>query len=456
MNAHTRTAASASELWFLPLGGCGEIGMNMNLYSHANQWLMIDCGVSFQHASQEKLAPGARSKHLFTPDPSFIAKQKEQLQGIVISHAHEDHVGAIPWLWPRIQAPIYTTAFTAEVLYRKLRGCSFADQVDIRIVEVGRPVDIGEFSVEFLALTHSIPEANALVVRTAAGSVFHTADWKLDPKPLVGANYDENQLKALGKQGIDAMVCDSTNATVEGWSQSEGSLYAGLKSAVEQSTGRVIVACFGSNVARLQTIANIAERCGRHFGAIGRSLNNMIGIAKTCDYWPDTLKVINSAHLGYLPRNEVLAVATGSQGEERTALYRLARDDHFDLDLEKGDTVIFSSRTIPGNEVAVETMIKQLRAKGVHVVTADDSDQPIHASGHPHKDELQTMYEWIQPQVAIPVHGEERHMLANAEVAKQSGVARQLAGKNGDLFQISPTQRLYKDYCKTGLLMFSN
>ena len=456
MNAQTRTAASASELWFLPLGGCGEIGMNMNLYSHDNQWLMVDCGVSFQHADQEKLAPGARSKHLFTPDPSFIAAQQKQLQGIVITHAHEDHVGAIPWLWPRIQAPIYTTAFTAEVLHRKLRGSSFADQVDIRIVEVGRPVDIGLFTVEFLTLTHSIPEANALVISTPAGDVFHTGDWKLDPQPLVGEHYDAKKLKALGRRDIKAMVCDSTNATVEGWSQSEGSLYDGLKNIIKQATGRVVVACFGSNVARLFTLANIAEDCDRHFGAIGRSLNNMIGVAKTCGYWPDTLKVINSAHLGYLPRDEVLAVATGSQGEERTALYRLARDDHFDVDLEKGDTVIFSSRTIPGNEAAIEATVKRLRAKGVHVISADDAELPIHASGHPHKEELQTMYDWIKPHLAIPVHGEERHMLANAEVARETGVPRQLVGKNGDLFQISPTQRIYKNYCKAGLLTFSN
>ena len=413
---------------------------------------MVDCGVSFQDPSQVGAETRKRTNQIFSADPSFIAKQKEKLKGIVITHAHEDHVGAVHWLWPRLQAPIYTTAFTAEVLYRKLRETSFADQVEIHTIDINRPLDIGVFNIEFVSLTHSIPETHALHINTKAGSVFHTADWKLDAKPLVGAHYSANELKAIGKKHVNAMVCDSTNATVSGWSQSEGELHKGLKRIIEQAERRVIVACFGSNVARLQTIAAIAEQCGRHFGAIGRSLNNMISVAKTCGYWPDTLKVINSSHLGYLPENEVLAVATGSQGEERTALYRLARDDHYDLDLKKGDTVIFSSKVIPGNEEAVANLITQLRSKGVVVITAEDSPLPIHASGHPHKDELKTMYQWIQPKVAIPVHGEHQHMEANAAVAKTSGVAKQLVGRNGDLFEIAPRQRIIKNYCGAGVL----
>lgn len=452
MNSTQRNIANASELWFLPLGGCGEIGMNMNLYSHDDSWLMVDCGVSFQHPSIDATNGRPARNKIYAADPSFIAQQAEKLKGIVITHAHEDHVGAIHWLWPRLKAPIYTTEFTAEVLQRKLRETNFAEQVEIHIIDINRPLEIDPFQIEFISLTHSIPETHALLIETAAGSIFHTADWKLDPKPLVGANFSEKRLRALAKNKVDAMVCDSTNACEAGWSQSEGSLYKGLKKIISEAERRVIVTCFGSNVARLQTIASIAEQCGRHFGAIGRSLNNMISVAKSCRYWPDTLKVIHSSHLGYLPGDEVLAVATGSQGEERTALYRLARDDHFDVDLEKGDTVIFSSRVIPGNEEQVEKLIKQLKIKGVHVFTADDSEEPIHASGHPHKDELATMYKWVKPKLAIPVHGEEKHMIANAEVAKQSGVLHQFVGSNGDLFEIAPRHRIHKNFCKAALL----
>lgn len=439
-----------NDFWFLPLGGCGEIGMNMNLYGHDDQWLMVDCGVTF-----EKSETGAAQNDVYAADPSFIARQREKLVGIVITHAHEDHVGALPHLWSRLRAPIYTTPFTAEVLRRNLSQANTSYPADIHIVELDAVKQIGKFQVSWLRMTHSLPEPHALLIRTAAGTAFHTADWKLDANPVVGKSYSKTQLKQLAKEKIDALVCDSTNATVEGWSHSESELHQGLLAAIQSAKGRVIVACFGSNIARLQTLARIAQETDRHFGALGRSLNNMISVAKTTGYWPDTLPVIQSHHLGYLPPASVLAVATGSQGEARTALARLAADDQFDLNLDKGDTVIFSSRVIPGNENEVERLIAKLKAKGVKVIEAKDSEQPIHASGHPHQDELRAMYNWVQPALAIPVHGEAVHMEHNAKMAKECHVPRQLTGKNGDLFCISPSVKLKKNAVKSGMICLS-
>ena len=439
---------SKKELFLVPLGGCGEIGMNMNLYGHDDQWLMVDCGVSFRKGE-------GIQNDVYSADPSFIAKQREKLVGIVITHAHEDHIGAVAYLWPRLRAPIYTTPFTAEVLRRKLAQANLLDRVEIRIVAIDGQEQIGSFAVSWFSITHSLPEPQALVIRTAAGNVFHTADWKLDAKPVIGQPYSKRKLQQLAKEHIDAMVCDSTNATVEGWSHSESDLYAGLKSAIEKAKGRVVVACFGSNIARLVTLAKIAEACDRNFGALGRSLNNMISVAKLTGYWPDELSVIHSHHLGYLPPQSVLAVATGSQGEARTALARLATDDQFDMDLERGDTVIFSSRVIPGNEKDVTNLIAKLKAKGVQVLQAEDSPEPIHASGHPHQDELRAVYNWVQPQLAIPVHGEEKHMLMNASIAKECHVPRQLTGTNGDLFVISPQPKLQQNAVTVGEICLS-
>jgi len=452
-NHRTKLNPDQNDFWLLPLGGCGEIGMNMNLYGHDGQWLMVDCGVTFQKSEDEESR--FVGNDVYAADPSFIANQKEKLAGIVITHAHEDHVGAIPYLWPRLRAPIYTTPFTAEVLRRKLSQVNLANKVDIIVVAIDAVQQIGPFHVSWFNLTHSLPEPQALVIRTPAGNAFHTADWKLDAKPIVGLPYSKPRLKKLASEQIDAMVCDSTNATVEGWSHSESDLYSGLKSAVENAKGRVVVACFGSNIARLQTLARIAVETQRNFGALGRSLNNMISIAKQTDYWPEDLPVINSHHLGYLPPESVLAAATGSQGEPRTALARLATDKQFDMELDKGDTVIFSSRVIPGNEQAVTALISKLKAKGVAVIEAEDSEQPIHASGHPHQDELRAMYSWVQPQIAIPVHGEEEHMKKNAEIAKECHVPRQLTGKNGDLFVISNGAKLIKKSVNTGQICLS-
>ena len=427
------------DFWFLPLGGTGEIGMNMNLYGHDGQWLMVDCGVIF--AKNNEVDGEAIMKdqpHIQMADPKFIVDRRKQLAGLVITHAHEDHIGAVPYLWRKLKCPIYTTAFTAEILRRKLIEVGLDGKVPVTVVDANETVNIGVFNVRWVALTHSIPEPYGMVISTPVGRVFHTADWKLDKAPVIGLPYNKEAYKNLATQNIDAMVCDSTNANVPGWSASEASLYQGLKKHVEQAKGRVIVTCFGSNLARLHTLARIAKETERHLGLLGRSMVNMMSAAKTTGLWTSVETHIDSAHLGYLPASTVLLVATGSQGEPRTALNRLSMNSFRDMALEPGDTVIFSSKVIPGNELPIEQMIERLKALKVDVITEDNSEVAIHASGHPAAEELQAMYQWVKPRCAIPVHGEPHHLNANAAVAKQADVSQQLLGNNGDLYYISP------------------
>lgn len=442
-----------SEFWFLPLGGTGEIGMNMNLYGHDGQWLMVDCGVIFNSNTDvdgEELL--STQPHIQMADPAFIVERREQLVGLVITHAHEDHIGAVPYLWEKLQCPIYTTAFTAEILRRKLTEVGLEKKVPVHIVKQEERLDIGVFDVKWITLTHSIPEPCGLVISTEVGCVFHTADWKLDKAPVLGQPYSKQQYQALADLSVDAMVCDSTNATVEGWSASELSLYTGLKQHVANAKGRVVVTCFGSNLARLRTIARIANETGRHLGLLGRSLINMVSAAKTSGLWCQTETSVDPQHLGYLSAHTVLLVATGSQGEPRTALNRLSLNTFRDMELEPGDTVIFSSKVIPGNELAIEALIERLKTKQVQVITTDNSIQTIHASGHPAAEELKAMYEWVKPRYAIPVHGEIQHLKANAKIAKASQVKHQLVGKNGDIYCIAPVKGIRRNAVKTGRL----
>lgn len=446
---------NSKDLVFLPLGGTGEIGMNLNLYGHDDTWLMVDCGVTFPRAGQLKpdgTTVSANEPHVQMADAEFIEQRRDKLAGLIITHAHEDHIGAVPYLWKRLRCPIYTTRFTAEVLRRKLIEFDLLDQVTIQVTEVGERLQIGAFNVEWLALTHSIPDPNALMIRTPLGNIFHTGDWKLDPDPLVGHGYKASTFEALAEEGVLAMVCDSTSATVPGHSISEADLYEGLKAEVESAKGRVIVTCFGSNIARLLTLSHIADDTGRYMGLYGRSLINMYQCARRSDVWPYSAGTVDTSHLGYLPRHEVLAVATGSQGEPRTALRRLAANTHPDFELEPGDKVIFSARAIPGNEESIDQLIAQLKAQGVEVVTAEETAKPIHASGHPAQDELKTLYGWVKPEIAIPVHGEAEHMKAHAGLAKSCGVPRTLQGKNGDLFMLRPVPGVQRQKVATGRL----
>jgi ribonuclease J len=423
------TNPGQQDFWFLPLGGCGEIGMNLNLYGHAGQWLMVDCGVTF-----EKSASGMARNRVEMADPSFIANRHASLVGIIATHAHEDHIGALHHLWEQFRVPIYTTAFTRNVLLGKFRRAG----VDAPIITVapGEKLDLGAFRVTWIPITHSTPETNALLIETNAGSAVHTADWKLDSAPIAGDAINPKLYQQLGKSGLDAVICDSTNATKPGFSTSESELFEGLLTEVSASKGRVVVACFASNVARLQTLGNVAYVSGRHLGLLGRSIVRMVGYARAAGYLQTNFNLLDSFDLGYLLPEETLIIATGSQGEVGAALHRLANDDHPDVNLAADDHVIFSAKTIPGNELDVAALRRAFEARGIRVTHADDSSRVLHASGHPHEDELMQMYGWLRPRLAVPVHGERRHMQRNAQIAEKAGVPAQLVGENGDIFDL--------------------
>lgn len=437
----------SEDFWFLPLGGTGEIGMNFNLYGHDGAWLAVDCGVTFAGPN----AP-AGEPHIQMADPEYIVQNRDLLAGLIITHAHEDHIGAVPYLWLLLRCPIYTTAFTASVLQRKLAEADLAGMVPVHVVPWQGQKQIGPFNVDWIALTHSIPEPSALVIHTPVARVFHTADWKLDPEPVVGNGYRPDDYQRIGDLGIDAMVGDSTNAPVAGHSVSEGALVQGLGKAVEAASERVVVSCFASNLARLVTLGRIARDCGRQVTVLGRSLRQMVAIARREGLWPDDVILVPEQHVGYLPRASAMIIATGSQGEPRAALSRLANGRHPALSLEAGDRVVFSSRVIPGNEALVQTLTGKLRALGVAVVQDGDDSLPIHASGHPAQDELRLMYQWIRPGIAIPTHGENDHMQAHASLAAQAGVPKQLTGFNGDLFMIAPVPGIRRGAVATGRL----
>ncbi len=451
------------DLWFAPLGGCGEIGMNLNLYGHDGQWLIVDCGLTFSDqptATPPDPTPGVQPppgrsnarKDVQMADPAFIAERADDIAGMVITHAHEDHIGAVAYLWPMLKCPIYTTAFTAYILQRKLAEYDLHNEVPVHIVESGDIVDIGVFNVEWIAMTHSVPEPCGLVISTPVGRVFHSGDWKLDENPVVGKSFDGNRCRELAALNLEAMVCDSTNATVEGKTPSESELHDGLHKLISNAPGRVVVTCFGSNLARVATMAQIATDTGRHVGMIGRSMINMVNAGRATGLLPNDISIVEAKHLGYLPPESVLLLATGSQGEPRTALHRLSTNTFRDMELEPSDTVIFSSKCIPGNEDSINSLIERLERLGVTVYGEHNVDDLIHASGHPAADELRTMYEWVKPQMLIPVHGEAHHMEANAELAKQAGIAKQMHGENGDLFIIAPNKAIRRGVLPVGRL----
>lgn len=413
---------------FVPLGGSGEIGMNFNLYGYQGQWLVVDMGITF---ADDTTPPGI---DVICPDISCLRSVKDQIAGIVITHAHEDHVGAIHYLWRQIQKPVYCTAFTASVARRKLGEAGLLDQVPLVEVLPGSTQGIGPFELEWVTLTHSIPEANALLLTLGSVRIFHTGDWKLDPHPLEGAHYDDRRLMELGELGIDYLVGDSTNATVEGWSGSEAECHAALLRVIAEQKHRVAVTCFSSNTARLSAIGDIAHETGRRISVLGRSLYNYLQTAKSTGYLKSFPDLVPTEDLDYLPRSEQLILATGSQGEPRAAMAKLAKGEHPDLLLEPEDTVVFSSKVIPGNEKKLYRLYDLLAQKKIHVVT--EQDAPIHVSGHPCRDELRWMYRALRPTHVIPVHGEARHMIAHAELAESLGLsATQVT--NGDVLSLS-------------------
>ncbi|WP_175429596.1 ribonuclease J [Azospirillum argentinense] len=417
-------------LYFLPLGGSGEIGMNLNLYGHRGKWLMVDLGISFA----DDTMPGL---DVIMPDPAFIAERRHDLVGIVVTHAHEDHLGAVQYLWPQLRVPVYCTPFTAAVLRAKLHERGLAGVVPVHEVALGSTIEVGPFSVEYVTVTHSIPEPNALAIRTAAGTVLHTGDWKLDPEPLVGEAADEERLRAIGDEGVLALVGDSTNALVPGSSGSEGSVRKTLTELIGQFPDvRVAVSCFATNVARLESIAHAAAAHGRHVALVGRSMWRINEAARSNGYLADLPAFLTEHDANYVPRDKLVLVCTGSQGEPRSALARIASDDHPQVSLQRGDVVIFSSREIPGNERAIGRMQNLLVSQGIRIVTADEA--PVHVSGHPAQDELVRMYQWVRPRIAMPVHGEQRHQLEHAKLARACQVPEALVPGNGDLIRLAP------------------
>src|SRR5260221_2094608 len=414
------------QLWFLPLGGAGEIGMNLNLYGHAGKWLMVDLGVTFGDES----TPGI---DIIMPDPSFITERAQDLVGIVLTHAHEDHIGAVPYLWSRLKCPLYATPFTASVLRRKLEEVGLQDEARITEIPMSGSFKLAPFEIELITLTHSIPEPNAVVIRTPFGPVLHTGDWKLDPEPIIGEEPDEAALRRLGQGGVLAMICDSTNVFVEGTSGSEADVRDSLMEVVGRLRGRVAVGCFASNLARVETIARAAAAHDRRVALIGRSLWRMVLAARENGYLTGLEDFVTEHDVGYFPANKILMICTGSQGEPRSALFRIARGEHPQVALEDGATVIFSSRWLPGNAKASSQLQNDLTKLGVAIITADDED--VHVSGHPARDELAEMYHWVRPQIAIPVHGEARHIKEHVALAKQCQAPQALKASNGLLIR---------------------
>ena len=437
------TVPGAGELLFLALGGAGEIGMNLNLYGHAGKWLMVDLGIAFG----DDTMPGI---DVVMPDPAFIEERRNDLVGIVLTHAHEDHLGAVADLWPRLAAPVYATPFAASVLRRKLTEAGLGDAVPITEVALGAKFSVAPFELEMITMTHSIPEPNALAIRTRLGTVFHTGDWKIDPEPLLGGKTDEATLKRIGEEGALAMVCDSTNVFVEGEAGSEATVRANLEKLVKTCKCRVAVTCFASNVARVESIAKAAVAAGRHPVLAGRAVQRMVEAAQECGYLLDFPECIPERDAGYLPRDKVLYICTGSQGEPRASMAKIAGGEHRDIVLEEGDTAVFSSRVIPGNERAVGRLQNELLARGVEVIT--DQDVDIHVSGHPARNELVRVYQWVRPKIAVPVHGEIRHMVEHAALAKACQVPETVLAPNGTLVRLAPGPATVVDHVRAGRL----
>ncbi|HEX7872144.1 MAG TPA: ribonuclease J [Sphingobium sp.] len=418
----------ANELLFLALGGSGEIGMNLNLYGCEGKWLMVDLGLTFAD-------PGYPGIDLILPDTRFIEERRKDLLGIVLTHGHEDHIGAIPYLAADLDVPLYATPFTAGLIHAKLVEEGLTDKVKVRVVSDFQPVDLKPFRFRYVPLAHSIPEGNALLIETPHGKIFHTGDWKLDEEPQIGVPATPAELTAIGDEGVLALVCDSTNVFNPNASGSEGSVRAGLIEAVSGAKGRVVVTTFASNAARVKTLGEVAKATGRTLCVAGRSLDRIIGTAKACGYLTDFPPVVDFDGIMAVPPHKAMIIATGGQGEARAALARIAGDSH-PIKIDKGDVVVFSSKQIPGNEIAIGRIQNQLAAKGVRMVT--DREAIVHVSGHPGRPELEAMYRWIRPEILVPVHGEMRHMAEQARLGLATGVPRTIVQMNGDVIRLAP------------------
>jgi ribonuclease J len=423
----------AEELVFAPLGGVGEIGMNLSVYGLGSQrrkaWLAVDLGVAF--AGDE--LPGIE---VIMPDIRFLSEERRNLVGLVLTHAHEDHYGALIDLWPRLKVPLYATPFTAALLEAKRLSEPGAPEIPVTVVPLGSRIKLPPFDIEFVSVAHSIPESNALIIRTSLGTVLHTGDWKLDPTPVIGPPTDEAKLRDLGDAGCLAVIGDSTNAVREGRSPSERDVANSLHELIRSAPKRVAVTTFASHVARIRAVADAARACDREVVLVGRAMERIVQVARETGYLDDIQEFRGTDIYGYLPPDKVVALCTGSQGEARAALARIALDEHPDVTLGKDDRVIFSSRTIPGNEKAVGRVINGLIRQGIEVIT--DRTHLVHVSGHPRRAELADLYGWVRPRIVVPVHGEALHLAEHAALARKIGVPQALTCRNGDLVKIAP------------------
>jgi ribonuclease J len=436
------------ELVFLPLGGSNEIGMNFNLYGfgppHDRKWVVVDLGVTFGDQS----TPGVE---VILPNPEYIEEYADRILGIVATHAHEDHIGAIAHLWPRLKAPVYATPFTAFVLREKLREADLLDQVPITVVPLGGVIELGPFRMELITLTHSIPEPNGIAIKTPLGTILHTGDWKIDPNPVLGSPTDQDAIRKLGDEGVLAMVCDSTNVFVDGVAGSEAEVRDALIPLIAGIKGKIAVACFASNVARMDSVIRAAEANGRRVCLVGRSMHRMAAAAKSVGLMQDVQEFVSDQEAGYFPAEKILYLCTGSQGEPRAALSRIADGTHPHVNLGAGDACVFSSRVIPGNEIPIRNLQNNLTERGVRLYT--ERDHPgIHVSGHPCRDELAEMYRWARPTIAIPTHGERRHLLEHVAFARDLQVPQQVAPRNGDMVRLAPGRAEIIDEVPAGRL----
>jgi ribonuclease J len=440
----------AEDFVFAPLGGVGEIGMNAALYGfgppRARKWLMVDCGLAFP-------GPELPGVDLLMPDVSFVEKIRRDLVGLVITHAHEDHIGALSFLWPKLRCTVYATRFAAGLLEARRLSEAGAPNIKIVTVATGDRLDIGPFNVELVAVAHSIPESNALAIRTPLGLAIHTGDWKIDPEPCVGHRIDAARLRALGDEGVDALICDSTNILREGDSFSESDVAKTLMRLIGEAKHRVMVTTFASNVARLRSVAEAAQAAGRSVVIAGRAMERVVQVARECGFLDGLPPFLSLDMFAALPREKIVVLATGSQGEPRAAMARVAEKEHPAIKLAAGDLVIFSSRAIPGNNREVNRVVNKLCDQGMEVVT--DHDHLVHCSGHPRRGEVAQLYDWVRPRQAVPVHGEGHHLTVHAAFAQERGVAKVLGARNGDIVRLMPGElclvgktpggRLYKD-----------
>lgn len=423
-------------LWLLPLGGSGEIGMNMNLYGTAGKWLMVDCGIMFG----DETTPGIE---VITPDITFISERRNELMGIVITHGHEDHLGAIPYLWADLQCPVYATPFPAAMLRAKFTQAGLEGQVELIEIPVGGSAHIGPFDVEMVHVTHSVPESSMVVVKTQFGRVLHTGDWKLDDEPIVGLLTDEERLKELGREGILAVVGDSTGALVAQPTPSEKEVQKGLKKVFATCRQRIVVTCFASNIARLKSIALAAHDSGRYVSLVGRSLWRNAEIAEGLNYLPEFNNFLSEHEAMQAPRDKIVMVCTGCQGEKRAALSRIAVFDHPVVELNKGDTVIYSASEIPGNEKDIGRVQNLLLSQGVQVITSKHIGEHslIHASGHASHPDIERFYGWVNPECVVCVHGELRHQTEHAKIAEGIGIEDAVIAQDGQILRLGPGLR---------------